>query len=445
LRNRLKPKHAPASALSETECASLFRDLKTENTVALAVSGGADSVALMCLAGRWAKSQPRPPALHVLTVDHGLRADSAEEAKTVANWARQLGLAHEILVWTGDKPASNIQAEARAARYDLMITACRQAGAKMLVTAHHLEDQAETLLLRLARGSGVDGLSAMDTRIRMSDIDLLRPFLGVPRTRLRASLEAAGHSWIEDPSNQNERFARIRFRKLQPQLDRLGMTSARLAATAQRMQAARQVLEAAADRLAREALIHDPAGYCHIDRDRLTQALPETTLRLLGRCLTTIGGQAHRPRQERMEGLLEAILDGKGCRRTLSGCHIECRKGRVWIWREAGRDGLPRLALRPGETIVWDNRYRIYDTDTRSNQGELIARALESEGWSQVRDRVDIAGIPAALGRTFLSIWDSNRLLSVPYLKGLDQLSGVEVDYLGRLHRSDTAADKGTR
>ncbi len=176
--------------------------------LAVAVSGGADSMALLCLAARWGK---RP--LTALTVDHGLRAESAEEARRVKGWAEAQGVPHVTLAWRGEKPKANLQAAARAARYGLLAQWCRDARVEGLLLAHTLDDQAETVLLRLARGSGVNGLAAMAPATRLRGVTLLRPLLGISRARIVATLEALRQPWIEDPSNEDTRFARVRLRK----------------------------------------------------------------------------------------------------------------------------------------------------------------------------------------------------------------------------------------
>ena len=410
--------------LSPSECTALFKILKPHKCIALAVSGGPDSTALMVLCALWAKARKSAPDILVLTVDHGLRSESAVESTRVAEWAERLGLKHKILRWHGEKPTTNIQAAARDARYTLMIDVCLRADIGVLVTAHHLEDQAETFLLRLARGSGVDGLGSMETVSHQYGIKLVRPMLAVPRARFRASLKAIGHPWLSDPSNENERFARVKVRGLQPALDDLGMTSARLVATAQRMRAAQEVLERAADRLARDAVTLDPAGYCVIKHEKICNAPHDTALRVLSRCLMSIGGKSDRPRYSRFEALLSAITDDARCRRTFWGCRIVRRGDGLWVWREAGRNGLPRNTLEIGKTIIWDGRFEVQfgDCAIEFEDDELIVRALEEDGWAQVRHLTK--SVPAALGRTFISIWLGNRLVAAPHANMSGQ--GVE-------------------
>ena len=203
----------PEASFTNSELNHLFRDAAGISHVALAVSGGSDSTALMALAQQWAKQLSQPPRLSVLTVDHGLREGSFAEAESVAQWAKALGVEHTILRWIGDKPTSRIQETARQARYDLMTEWCRSHGAAALLIAHNIEDQAETIIMRLARGTGIEGLAGMH-RVRLIDgTALYRPLLHLSRERLRSFLRARGQRWIDDPSNENTQFERVRIRK----------------------------------------------------------------------------------------------------------------------------------------------------------------------------------------------------------------------------------------
>ncbi|MCE9651242.1 MAG: tRNA lysidine(34) synthetase TilS, partial [Parvibaculum sp.] len=240
----MNAKQGIATPLSATEFARALARLKPSASLAVAFSGGPDSLALLVLAAQWA-GRSRARKLVALTVDHGLRAGSAAEARACARMAKALGVSHRILVWRGAKPKADIQAAARAARYRLLAQACIAEGAGDLLVAHHLEDQAETFLLRLARGSGVDGLAGMAASRRLDrDLRLLRPLLDVPRARLMAVVKRAGIEAIQDPSNDNPRFDRVRARRLMAELSTLGLDASRLASTAAHMARVRAALEA---------------------------------------------------------------------------------------------------------------------------------------------------------------------------------------------------------
>ena len=196
------------------------------NQIAVAVSGGADSMALCLLAGQWARSNGI--ILKAVTVDHGLRPDSAEEARSVGRWLTNYGIDHQILTWMDEKPETGIQAAARKARYRLMADWCESNGIQHLLVAHHLEDQVETFLMRLARGSGIDGLACMTSSTPLQAINLLRPLLTVPKSELTDFLNGQNQDWIEDPSNQNPAYARTQIRGLAADLEQVGVNAQRL-------------------------------------------------------------------------------------------------------------------------------------------------------------------------------------------------------------------------
>ena len=263
--------------------------------IAVAVSGGADSMALALLADRWTRD--KGGRVVALTVDHGLRSEAAEEAQQVGLWLDERGIEHRTLTWTGDTPAPGVQAAARAARYKLMAATCRQSGILHLLSAHHLEDQAETFLLRLGRSSGIDGLAAMPGVVETNGIRLLRPLLQVPKEHLRSFLSDQNQGWIEDPSNEDRAYARVRIRQSMPELAAAGVSAAALVETSVRMAQARVALEATASTLlGRTAFVH-PAGYMEFNGQGLFEAPDEISRRALSRALMCI-----RQRQKNWNG-----------------------------------------------------------------------------------------------------------------------------------------------
>ncbi len=262
--------------------------------LAVAVSGGADSLALALLADRWARR--RAGGIVALTVDHRLRPESTVEARQVGAWLKARAIPHRILTWKGPHPESGVQAAARAARYRLLEGWCEAHGCLHLLTAHHQEDQAETFWLRLARGSGVDGLAGMASVTPRPTCRILRPFLDVAPARLRAVLIAAGQTWVDDPSNENTDYARVRLRGGRALLAAEGLSAERLAATITRLGRARIALETmAAQLLGRTVRLH-PAGFAWVDTAVLAAAPFELGLRALAAAIATIGGGDYPPR-----------------------------------------------------------------------------------------------------------------------------------------------------
>ncbi len=293
---------------------------------AVAVSGGADSLALMHLLAGWARAGKHPKPL-VLSVDHGLRPESSSDAKKVARWAKALDLPSEILTVAGKKPKSDIEAWAREARYRLMGERLRRHGLTALYVAHHQDDQAETFLLRLARGSGLDGLGAM-RRLGafplpgFEALTLARPLLTVPRAPLRDFLTRQKQDWLEDPMNGETRFARARIRALMPALEAAGLTTERIADAALHLARAREALDmATAAVLARVCRRRDQMFL--LDPVALVAAPREIGLRALAALLGTASGAAYRPRFDGLERLFDRLAaSALGGGATLHGCHI---------------------------------------------------------------------------------------------------------------------------
>ena len=353
---------AEAAPVTAAELKTLFCDLEHVPALVLAVSGGPDSTALMLLAVRWCKAlkvKPKPkPKLLAVTVDHGLRKESKQEAAQVAHLARKLGIAHRTLRWTGKKPATGLQQAARTARYRLLAEAAREAKASHILTAHTRDDQAETVLIRMSRGSGLAGLGAM-TRLSPlpwnseEEITLVRPLLDVPKTRLVATLRAAKIPFAEDPSNRDPRFARVRLRGLMGALAREGLDSRRLTLLAGRLKRADLALEAAVDRAAAElarpapavgVIAYDAAGYA---------ALPaEIALRLIGRALAQTGdeGPVELAKLEALKLALDAAKNaGNTCfRRTLAGAIVTLADRQITVERAPPRRGRTLTTRRAG-------------------------------------------------------------------------------------------------
>lgn len=407
-------KQSEDAAIGEAEFAQLmasFEPFQSNPTVAVACSGGADSLALTLLLHDWANK--RDGKATALIVDHGLRKEAGKEAKTTADALSKLGIESEILRYEGSKPAGDVQAAARTIRYDLLSRWCVKAGALHLAVAHHRDDQAETALLRLGRGSGVDGLAAMSPVVETRDFRIVRPLLHVPSKRLRATVSARQITPIEDPSNHDRAFARVRVRSLSSVLAGEGMTSTRLADTATRLARARSALEEqTACLLARSAVIHT-SGYGQFDPVPVRKVHPEIALRALSKIVTCIGGNDYPPRLARVERAYSWICDGMpGGGRTLSGCRLLPRRGKVLVCREsaAAKSRLPAK----GEQF-WDGRFRLHLGKRRF--GEI--RRLGNEGWRiavTALPELRSLPIPPAVRASLPSVWRGEELRSVPHL-----------------------------
>lgn len=389
--------------------------------IAVAVSGGADSMALALLASRWA--QERGGRVTALTVDHRLRPGSAGEARLVGRRLDSRGIDHRILTWREGAAAgrANRQARAREARYGLMEAWCRRSGVLHLLTAHHLDDQAETFLLRLARGSGARGLAAMAAVRERANLRILRPLLRHRRAPLEAYLLAEGEEWIDDPSNADPVFARARLRVLMPALAARGLSADRIAGTATRLGAQRRGLEAMAARLLAMAAFPHPAGFIVLDRESFLGAPDEVRRPALARALGAVGGAPYAPRYERLARLDAAIARARFAPRTLGGCRIEpMGRGRILVLREAAAQDRPLALTGPG-TVDWDGRFRL--AIGGEGPGGAVLGPLGRDGWAELRraapDAVDgprARGIPSPARPTLPALRDGHGVLEVPHI-----------------------------
>jgi tRNA(Ile)-lysidine synthase len=393
-----------------------------EVSLALAVSGGSDSMAMMVLFADWLGGDQRRHT--VLTVDHHLRAQSEAEARMVAERATALGFGHVVLDWQNSKPSSGLQAAAREARYRLMRDYLAAHGMTTLLVAHTRDDQAETLLMRLARGSGLDGLAAMapareiDVREGGAALRLVRPLLGLSKARLKATLKERGVDWIEDPSNAEPAFERTRWRALRSDLEALGLSSSMLSLSARRLQRARAALEAITDDhcVAPGFVRADPCGAFRIDRQRLRRVPEEIALRLLSRCIAAAGGLPEPPALARLEPVVARVwgggrdddADGSW---TLARAQIRALGNAVAVEREPGRIPPPAATVAAGAKLLWDGRFRV--EIARSFAGRLEVRALARTGLAELRRRGrTIKASPALLMAP--AFWQADELLAVP-------------------------------
>jgi tRNA(Ile)-lysidine synthase len=334
-----------AKPIADAEAARLFAGFADAPSLVLAVSGGPDSTALLVMAARWRARRKNGPKLLAVTVDHGLRRDARREAAAVKRLARTLGVPHRTVTWTGKKPATGIQEQARAARYALLVKEAQLIGARYIVTAHTRDDQAETMLFRMARGSGIAGLAAMAPLAPVPAwgehrVVLCRPLLDLPKARLTATLQARRIAFAHDASNDDPRFARVRWRTILPTLAQEGLDAARLSALAGRLRRANAAIEIVVDAAARQ-LLATAEGPVTMARERFFELPEEIALRLVGRAIAQIGdeGPVELAKLERMmEALVAAAASARmHFRRTLAGAMITLSRDRIAIERAPAR------------------------------------------------------------------------------------------------------------
>lgn len=419
---------APAAALNAVEFAEAMAGLgpwEARARLAVAVSGGSDSLALALLADGWARA--RGAGLLLLIVDHGLRAESKAEAEQVRVWLDARGLAVAVLR-AGEEArteqAGSLQERARRLRYRLLLEECILRRIPHLLLAHHRDDQVETVLMRLVRGSGLRGLAAMAPAAlapgSAGRVRLLRPLLAVPKARLRAVLEAAGQVWVEDPSNADPRHERVRWRRLMPVLEAGGVDPGRLAAGAARLAQARAAQDrAVASWLAGAA---SPSGYGHVAvrMEGFPDLPPAVAEAALARLLGAVGGGPYAPRRERLMRAVEALRSCPGrLARTLAGCMLSLDHHRLLVTREPAAT-VGTCPARPG-FLLWDGRFELTLVGPTERLVGFTISCLGADGLAEARRRLRRAGAtmpqaPASQLQTVPALWQDGGLVEAPHL-----------------------------
>lgn len=372
--------------------------------VAVAVSGGGDSMALLALAAEMPGWR-----VQAVTVDHGLRAEAAQEVALVQAFCAARGIPHATLRWQHDgAPQGNLMQAARLARLSLIGDWARGRGIAHVALGHTAQDQAETLLMGLSRAAGLDGLSGMRPRWTEGGVTWLRPLLGFGREELRQVLTARGISWAEDPSNTNDDFLRVRVRKALEPLARLGISVTVLAQSAAALAQSRAALERMADAAAGRC-IHEQAGALRLDPVAVPETEqetdPEILRRLLLRAIRWLTRAQHAPRASSLQTLLAAVQAGQAA--TLAGVRLVPAPSGLWLCREARVLG---PAVEPG--AVWDGRWQVSGP---FGAGDRVG-ALGAGGLAGLPDWRD-TGLPRAVLLATPAIWRQGQLIAAPVVQ----------------------------
>ncbi|MBY0224824.1 MAG: tRNA lysidine(34) synthetase TilS [Hyphomicrobium sp.] len=432
------------------DLAAIFAPVRGYARLVLAVSGGSDSTALLNLAVRWARSiGTEAPTISAATVDHGLRPGSAAEAHQVAEVARALGVEARVLAWCGAKPERGIQERAREMRYGLLAQYASETGLGpcAILTAHTRDDQAETVLMRLARGSGPDGLQGMRGVRALesySNLVLARPLLNYSRDQLRSFLVAHGIRWFDDPSNEDRRFERVRLRAAAGILFDLGLTPSMLALSAERQQRAVAALEAATDAAAAAALDLHGGMFASIEARVFRSAADEIQIRLLNRVLKMFGGGSGPAELAQIERVARLMSTSSATRVTLGGCEVRACNREIRIFRERGRAQLTPIQIDPGQEAIWDHRFHIRHKIGSGPPitGPMVVRPLDATTVEMLRRRApQRLTLPMRAAATLPAVWLDDALVSVGGLppslfsEAGDAVSKVEMRFLSECGR----------
>ncbi|MEJ8563068.1 tRNA lysidine(34) synthetase TilS [Yoonia sp. GPGPB17] len=378
-----------------------------QDTLGLAVSGGGDSIALMHLA-----AQVRDPhKLRAITVNHGLRPEAREEIALVSVQAGQLGIPHTVVDWEWDG-TGNLQAAARDGRWAALRAWALAHNLREVWLGHTEDDQVETVLMRLARGSGIDGLRAMYPHSTRDGLHILRPLLGCARADLRAWLADNKIGWCDDPSNEDPRFDRVRARQMFSQLEALGLTRKRLLQTIDHMQAAHISLQTAAQAFAKRHVRQD-AGDLLFAPEALDLEKADAPRRVMAAGFAWVGNRTYRPRFEQLQATVEQARQGATV--TLGGCIMTPADGGVVrLMREAAATkAVQRDAGIPDtKGVFWDSRWFLEGP----LEGDMVYKAL-GEGITQCPDW-RASGMPRVSLLASPAVWQSGALVAAP-LAGL--------------------------
>ncbi|TAL28228.1 MAG: tRNA lysidine(34) synthetase TilS [Alphaproteobacteria bacterium] len=385
--------------------------------IAVAVSGGGDSLALTLLMQQWVEK--RGGRMLALTVDHGLRPDSAAEAAGLHALLEKRGIRHDVLKWVGEKPHTHIQERAREARYALLLAACRREGFPTLALAHNLEDQVETFWMRLSKGSGLDGLAAMAPSRVVDGVNIVRPVLSFSRADLREVCRDFGVEWAEDPSNRNEQFLRVKLRQVEDLLAAEGMTPQRLSQTLQKLEEARDALQVWADEAAGKMIAFHPEGFATLNTPAWRLLPADIQRRVLSSALMAVAPRDYAPGFEQLEQLRCDMPGEKFSGRTLSGCEIfPGKEGEMTLCREAAA----AAGASPLENgLLWDGRFRV--SDYRNGAG-LQIRILGEEGLARFRQKgapetppfTRLESLPYKVRKVIPALWKGEILMAIPHL-----------------------------
>jgi tRNA(Ile)-lysidine synthase len=340
--------------LSDHQINDLFSPLVDINRMALAVSGGRDSLALMFLINKWLKNNKFKKDIVVLTVNHQLREESNAECAEVSLIAEGYGFHHKILIWHHGNIKTSIQEKARNARYELMINYLKETRIDTLITGHTLDDNIETFLMRLAKGSGLEGLKSIQTSRNLDGINLFRPLLKVTRDQTTKILVSQNIGWIDDPTNNDEKYERIKIRNNISTLEKLNISKEKLQLTLNRLGRAHEVISNVTDKALREVLHFDNLGYVSLDYDILRAYPHEIIIKVFEKALIYVNGK--RVSLQSLERVCSEVIQTRKPK-TINGCVIYTKKNMIHITRE-NRD-IECFNLKVGDYHFWDNRFKI--------------------------------------------------------------------------------------
>ncbi len=353
------------------------------HTIGLAVSGGGDSIAMLTLAAEWAKGNKKE--IKVVTVNHNLRTEAKEEAIFTRNFVKKLGYSHTILKWKRLSDKGNLQAEASFARKKLISNWAKLNNIKTVLFAHTLDDQVETILMRFARGSGVDGLVGMKKNLSLNGLCWFRPLLNISRNDLRNFLKIKKIKWVEDPTNQDRKYLRVKARDVISQLQKFGIKTDLVINTSIRMENARTVLNDVAKEAFNKYVALKKWGDVEVNKEIFNSFREDTFLRILAGIIKGISGSVYRPRYKDLLHFTESILNKNFKARTLCGVLVRAINEKKIVFRREPSFPFFVSDLQ-SKKLIWDGRWQV-SVSRGLRKFEQIG-PLSKNGYQQIKNHV---------------------------------------------------------
>jgi len=395
---------------------------------AIAVSGGSDSLALSTLAKLYSLENGND--FIALIIDHKLRKESANEAKQTYKSLTQNKIKAKILTYQGEKFSSNIQKKARDLRYDLFEKYCAKNKIKFLILAHHQDDLIENFYIRLIRGSGIKGLTSLQNIFEYNkNFYLLRPLLNFNKQELLTVTKKSYSSWIEDPSNKNDKFLRVRIRKMQTKLQKEGFDPERIIKTIENLNTAKDSLDFYIFKSEKKYLKFFKEGYATLKSSIFNNEAQEVVFRVIIKAIHFVSGEYYPPRSDSLKSLMKNLSVKSFKSSTLGGCLIEKNKNIISFYREDRNVAVETLNKTKQKTN-WDDRFLV--NKNFNNQQQFVVKKLGNHGIEYLRkNKFNDYGnkIPVQAKKTLPSFWNNQgQLLFVPFVNFKNKKYNIKND-----------------
>ena len=378
-----------------------YRDMIAGKKLCVAVSGGIDSLSLMLILNKWCNINNSK--LYAVTVDHGLRQKSREEAEYVAEICKSKNIEHCILTWEGEKPKNNIELVARENRYNLIANYCKENNIDYLFVAHHMQDQVETFFIRLFRGSGIDGLSSMKTIAENYGLKIIRPFLDMQKETLKNYLLQNNIEWVEDESNSDEKYLRNKIRNFLNTFDDRENIIKRVNFAINQIGDYKIFVDDYLKKIEKRILSFNSFGSCLFDKNELLKEDENIILKILAKISMVISGNYYKPRLEKLKRLLDNLQNSDAIKYTFYGCIFETyNDNKIMVYREYNSIG-DDVNLIYNKEVIWDNRFKII---LKENRDDLKIGCVEMGDFNKI----------------LLSVRDDNR----EKYKEMKHITGIE-------------------